>query len=123
MKNKAIEVARSAEGQFRLGSVLVRGRRIVSTGTNLTKTHPMQGKYAKKSGYPRRIYLHAEIRALIKTKKKGDTLFVARLSKNGYSLRLAKPCQTCRLALASEGVKKVVYSVSNNNWETMELEE
>jgi len=123
MKNKAIEVARSAEGQFRLGSVLVRGRRVVSTGTNLTKTHPMQGKYAKKSGYPRRIYLHSEMRCLLRAKRGGDTMYVARLSKNGYSLRKAKPCETCKLALKDMGVRKVVYSVSNNNWEEMELEE
>lgn len=121
LKQKAIEVALTSEGQFRLGSVLARGRRIISTGTNISKSHPVQSHYAKKSGQPRRIHLHSEIRTLLRSKKSGDVIYVARVSKSGHSLRKAEPCEMCKLALKDMGVKTVFYSIDNHNWGRLNL--
>lgn len=120
LADKAIDVALEAEGWARIGSILVRGRRVVSSGTNMMKTHPVQAEYAKKTGNSRRIYLHSELRTLIRAKKPGDTMYVARVSKNGDSLRMAKPCELCQYALEDQNVETVFYTTTNG-WERLDL--
>ena len=120
MAQKAIEVAKTATGETKMGAVLAKGRRVLSATTNLpSKSHPLQAEYAKKSGNPRRIYLHAELRSLIQARKAGDTMYVARVNKKGY-MRMARPCKTCQLALEDRGIKEVFYTTSNG-WEKIEI--
>ena len=121
MAHKAVQTALTAPADRRVGSVLVKGKRIVAASTNLpAKSHPMQARYAQKSGHPRRIYLHAEMRCLLRATKSADTIYVARVSKYG-DLRMAKPCATCSLALEQESsVRHVWYSVTGG-WEYMEV--
>src|ERR1700743_1186675 len=35
-------------------------------GHNSYKTHPMQARYAAKTGYPEKLHIHAELSAIIK---------------------------------------------------------
>ena len=73
----------------------IKKRRIVSIGYNsYIKTHPLQAKYASIVNEPQRIYLHAEIAAIINSAVKIDSLFVYRI-KNGV-LQNAKPCDACQ---------------------------
>jgi tRNA(Arg) A34 adenosine deaminase TadA len=91
---------------------------IVAIGKNsFIKTHPLQFKYASKLKNPDSIYLHAEIAALIKSKKKIESIIVMRMNGNGI-IRLAKPCTICTLALLEAKIKLVYYS---NNQGTLSV--
>lgn len=86
---------------------------ILSIGVNnITKTHPIQKKFAKRSGNIERQYLHAEIHALIKCNGRPHTIYVARITTKELTA-LAKPCAVCSLAIKEAGVKKVVYTDNN----------
>lgn len=74
-----------------------------------TKTHPMQAKYAALAGTPDKIYLHAEIRALVMAKTQVDKLVITRIGRNGKPLN-AKPCPICELAIKAHGVRRIEYS-------------
>lgn len=75
-----------------------------------TKTHPVQAKFAALAGCADRIFLHAEIAALVKAK--GQPVFrvvVRRIGKKG-DFMLSKPCPVCQRALKDYGVKQVEHS-------------
>ena len=87
--------------------------RVLSVGKNsYSKTHPLQAHYAKRSGYPDRIYLHAEIAAIASCKSLGKAylISISRLGRSGET-RLAKPCATCQAAIKQSGIKIVEYTV------------
>jgi len=85
--------------------------RLLSVGTNnYVKTHPVQAKYAKKANEDYKIYLHAEIDALIKAKGKVHKLVISRLGANGQFLP-SKPCPVCQMAIEDFGVVEVEYTV------------
>ena len=89
--------------------------KIVATGVNKeTKTHPLQAKFAEMVGLHEKIYLHAEISALISNKSNADTIIVARLGGHGGDeLRNAKPCPVCSLALKHAGIRHIYYSTDD----------
>ena len=62
--------------------------RLLSTGQNsYVKTHPLQAKAAREVGEPHRIFLHAEVAALLKCDwGKAHRMFVARYGKDGRPL-------------------------------------
>ena len=80
--------------------------RIIAVGKNsYTKTHPLQERLAKKVGVGARLYLHAEVAALIKARGRGDTMVVLRRNKHG--LGIAKPCSICQEALRLSNLKVI----------------
>ena len=91
---------------------------IISMGVNSdTKTHPMQKKFAIKSGQMFRQYLHAEIQALVRcvgNYSTPHTLYVARITQSG-NIGMSKPCPVCHLALIDAGIKKVVYTIGKGD--------
>lgn len=83
--------------------------KLLSVGQNsYTKTHPLQKKYAARSGKPRNIYLHAEIAALVKARGKVHRLVITRFS-NGKPAN-CKPCAICQMAIRDFGVKLVEHT-------------
>jgi len=118
-KTKAKETAASSNHKFQVGTVLVKKNRIISTATNLNKTHPVQASFAKMVGKPHKHWLHAETNALIRSDEDADEAYVCRLGKSG-ELRNAKPCPICQEALRQSSVSKVYYSV-DGGWEYMTL--
>lgn len=85
---------------------------ILSIGKNsYVKTHPLQLLHAKKTGNPNKIYLHAEIHAIIKLKEltKAHRIFVSRWGKNGRP-RLAKPCVICASAIKETGIQIIEHT-------------
>lgn len=84
--------------------------KLISIGTNsYEKTHPLQAKYARMTGNPHRIYLHAEIDALTTLKRiQPRTLIVARVNRFGPCN--AMPCDICSRAAVDLGINKVVYT-------------
>jgi deoxycytidylate deaminase len=79
---------------------------ILSTATNsYTKTHPIQAHFAALAKEPARIYLHAEILAILRA---GDSQIHTISIQNLSSPIGAYPCKVCQKAIAAYGIKKVV---------------
>lgn len=85
--------------------------RLISIGRNsYAKTHPIQHHFAKLSGKPSAIFLHAEIACLLKAGRKAvHRLEIFRFNKHGESV-LAAPCPICQLAIKAWGVKHVYHT-------------
>lgn len=85
--------------------------RLISVGHNsYVKTHPLQYRLAARSGNPNKIFLHAEVDALIKARgQKVHKLVVMRRGKSGRWLN-ASPCPSCKLAIKEFGVEKVEHT-------------
>ena len=93
------------------------GTPISSAYNSYKKSHPLQAYFAKKVGHPNRIYLHAEIAAIIKAgTQKIHTLIVHRGEKNHYLM--AKPCLICQEAIKAFGIKNIYYTNVYRDWET-----
>lgn len=88
-----------------------RGRVLAKEKNSYSKSHPLQAKYAAKVGLDNKIYLHAEIAAIIKANKTGIpySIFVERYDKFGNPA-CAKPCPICNLFIAENGIKIVEYT-------------
>lgn len=86
--------------------------KLISTATNqYDKSHPLQSELADRVGLPEKIFLHAEISAIIKARKKTiHKISIARFGADG-STRLAKPCPICQLAIKQAGIKVVEYTL------------
>jgi len=108
--DKVIDLAKQSEGKSRHACICLDSRgRIVSYATNSRKTHPLQAEYARRTGKPQKVSLHAEIAALIRARSDVETVVVARINKRG-ELRCSKPCQICSLALQEASVSEVWFS-------------
>lgn len=85
---------------------------LLSTGTNsYIRTHPIQKHFATLVGEPARIYLHAEISALLRAgDRKVHTLTI---QSDGASAPY--PCKICQKAIEHFGVKRVVILQSNRS--------
>lgn len=84
--------------------------RILSVGENsYVKTHPIQAKSAKKCSLDEKIFLHAEISAIIKCKdlSKAHSIFVSRPNRQG-GFSNAKPCPICMHAINTLTPIKVI---------------
>jgi deoxycytidylate deaminase len=91
--------------------ILDRKGRVLSVGYNsYIKTHPLQAKHARAAGQPLRVYLHAEISALIKCRGKPYKIRVERQNKDGQYM-MAKPCSICQHAIKKSGIKFIEYSI------------
>lgn len=85
---------------------------ILSIGKNsYTKTHPYQAKCAHSVGLPEKIYLHAEIDAIIRCNdiSKAYSIHIFRQGKSGKFL-LAKPCPVCEQAITKTPIMKVYHT-------------
>lgn len=112
--NKTVEVAKTSPHRTKVGCSLYKKGKLVTTATNLYKTHPIQAKWAHKTGRGFAIHLHAEIAALIRAREDADTLVVARVMKDGR-LGTSKPCVTCRAYIEESGIKHIHY-IENGEW-------
>lgn len=101
------------QGQRRVYAAVVdkRGRILAEGFNSYIKTHPVQAYYAEKVDLPERVYLHAEIAALIRVRHGNPyKIFVARVDANGNPM-LAAPCEVCSEAIRCSGIKSVEYTV------------
>lgn len=89
-----------------------KGRSLTSAQNNYFRTHPIQAKFANKTHQPLRVFLHAEIAALVKLKKGQipDSIYIERRKKDGTP-GLAAPCPVCRAAIAYWKIDKISYTV------------
>lgn len=106
----AKSLAHTVKGKYRVSAIIFdKSGRILSTGVNsYVKTHPLQAEYAFRCNTEQRIYLHAEIDALVKCKKQGHKIFIMRIDIKGEPV-LSKPCPICEMAIQEHGIKVVEY--------------
>lgn len=98
--------SKSSFQKHRVGAVIVKGNRVLSTGYN-------ELTYSK---YIKRPTIHAEERAVVRLLKdrrlsdlEGSTIYVSRFTKSGR-LGLAAPCHRCQALLKSVGVVAAVFT-------------
>ncbi len=101
--------------------------KILSIGkNNYVKTHPLMYKVSKEINpieYPKKIYLHAEIDAIVKCEnlKNAYRILVFRINAKG-EYALAKPCPICEKAIREQTPIKIVeFSVDNDNNDFIKL--
>jgi tRNA(Arg) A34 adenosine deaminase TadA len=88
------------------------GRSLAWATNNYNQTHPIQAKFAKQAQQPDRIFLHAEIAALVKLRKgqKPYKIAIKRFRKDG-TMALAAPCPVCVAAIKHWGISHVEYTL------------
>ena len=87
--------------------------RVLSIGRNsYKKTHPMQAQYAIQDNQSEKIYLHAEIDALVRCSKQPYKIFIARTDRHG-KVRAAKPCSICHRAIQASGIKHIYWTTDD----------
>ena len=88
-----------------------KGRVLAKEKNSYSKSHPLQAKYTAKVGLSNKIYLHAEIAAIIRANKIGTphSIFVERYDSFGNPV-CAKPCPICSLFILENGIKFVEYT-------------
>lgn len=103
--NHAVKVARRSACRYAHGSIIRRGKSILSSACNIIKTHPIQRHYGKHV-----CSVHAEAYAVIKAKGNvsGTVCYSVRVRPDG-TLAISKPCSSCWNILADAGIKTVVY--------------
>ena len=99
------QAAKSSFERYKLGAVIVKGNRVLSTGYN-------EIRYSSEL---RKSNIHAEEAAVLKLLKEnrlndlnGSTIYVSRIRAN-LSLGCSRPCINCYNLIRSVGIDKMVY--------------
>lgn len=88
-----------------------RGRVLALGKNSYVKTHPIQAEHANAVGEPHKIFIHAEIAALLKLKdpSKVAKFVVFRYNADGNPGN-AKPCKICSRALKLAGIHNIEHT-------------
>ena len=104
------QALKSVHAKHKVGAVIVRGSRIISTGFNELRP----------SALIHRPTLHAEASAILKLLKEsrlhdlsGSDIYVTRFTKGGHT-GLSKPCKGCMELIRSVGIKRVYFTTDNS---------
>lgn len=85
---------------------------ILSIGKNsYVKTHPLQARYAKQVGEEHKVFLHAEIHAIVKCPNidLAHRIAIFRYNEAGLAV-LAKPCKICQAAISKTRIQLVEHT-------------
>ena len=111
------EALKSKHKQHRLGAVIVKGHRILSTGFNEIRPSHVIGTET----------LHAEASAVLKLLKEnrlhdlaGAEMYVTRFTEGG-AVGLAMPCVHCMGLVSSVGIRRLHYTTDFGTTETIKL--
>lgn len=87
-----------------------RGILISCATNNYEKSHPLQKYFAERVGHNEKIYLHAEIAAILAAKGQPiHRIEISRFNKKG-EISNAKPCPICMEAIQDFGIDKICYT-------------
>lgn len=95
-----------------------KNHRIISSGCNSNKTHPIQKKYNRERFDVDSCHsLHAEITALLPLMKENIDfsrveIYTHRRLING-KLGISRPCPSCMRLIKELGIKKIYYTTEN----------
>jgi deoxycytidylate deaminase len=125
---KTCKLAEESEfTRARMACLAVEGNKIIGSGLNSHKTHPLQSKYNKfrddfdESGDEVRPKLHAEMACLtsisstlndLHSNNNNVTIYIGRVKKN-HTYGMARPCKACMQALKDYGIKHIVYTTDD----------
>lgn len=93
-------------------TIFDRRGRVLSTGQNsYVKTHPKMARYAQQVGEPYKIYIHAEVDAIIRCRalERAYRISVSRTSRHGKPA-LARPCAACMRAIQDAGIRQIEHT-------------
>lgn len=117
--NAAKAVSTLSNHKHKLGCVIVKGHKIISSSCNsATKCSSIQAKMDKDMfGEESRGALHAEVDALLPLMRRGEDLtnasiYVYREHKNGV-LACARPCSRCEKLIKQCGIKRIHFTIEN----------
>lgn len=85
---------------------------VLSVGKNsYVKTHPLQAQYARRAGEPHKVFLHAEVDAIVKCRDltRAHKIVIFRFKEDG-SPAVAKPCCVCAEAIAKTPIKIIEHT-------------
>ncbi len=96
---------------YRLGAVITKGHRVLSTGYN-------QLAYCSLNNF--KNSKHAEMAAILKVLRKpnglsslaGATMYISRITATGKTA-MSKPCKKCMKLIHSVGIKEIIYTTDN----------
>jgi len=112
----AINMANQSDYKtFRHGAVLVKSGRILNCSYNKKDYNSLAAKFKLE---PKFASLHAEIGTILGMSKQitnNGTIVVVRIDKNN-KLKLSKPCNMCARCLKFVGIKKVFFSIDDDNF-------
>lgn len=101
------------QGKVRMWAVIVdaKGRVLTEGHNSYTKTHPVQAMYAEQANLPDKVFLHAEMSALIKLRQGiPNKIYIARVDSEGTPC-IAAPCPICCIALKEAGIEIVEHTI------------
>ncbi|MFF7183214.1 hypothetical protein [Streptomyces sp. NPDC008121] len=103
---RALREAKRSQCRYRVGAILVGGRRIISCSPNIPRNRPTIDF--------RHATFHAEEAALRRVRDAaGLSIYIGRLNAFGGSA-LARPCARCQQALLAAGVSRAFYSTNTS---------
>lgn len=115
-----MEQAAKSTSRFRVGALLTNKKYRVGGFNDMLKTHPNTAQFnsieLKSYVDGTRNSIHAEQRVLTRsTKNAGATIYIARLTLED-KLALARPCDMCYTLIEDAYVKRIVYSIGDDEW-------
>jgi len=114
LQNIAKDLAYMSEHHFRVGAIIVKGRRVLATGYNKTKTHTVIKN--KLDRYSLCDKLHAEMAAILsaRTDIAGAKLYILRIcTDNEFGTGMSKPCNLCMRLIRNAGIRDVFYTTGD----------
>ena len=88
-----------------------RNRIVAKAENSYVKSHPLQARYGKEADKSYKIYLHAEIAAIIRAKgKEIHKLKITCFDIKGR-IKPSKPCDVCMLAINEAKIKVLEYNL------------
>jgi len=101
--------------KWRLATVITLGGSTLSSGISRLLSDPTTADFSPFKARPR-VSAHAEIEALRRAPRASrGVLYVARVGRNG-KIGMAKPCKECQREITKAGIKRVIYTISDNEY-------
>lgn len=104
--------------RYQIGCIVVYKNKIISTGFNSNKTHPIQKKYNIERNIPdvSPHKMHAEVNALkniieLDVDWNRVYIYIYRKRKD-QKFGLSRPCQSCMALINDIGIKNIVYTTN-----------
>jgi deoxycytidylate deaminase len=131
--NQTVAVAMASNAPKKIGAVLLDKRnRVISTGVNSYEiTHPQQfyaavmaSRKFKNPNLRKKLYLHAELNCILKSKKLGHKLVICRIGGHGGNeLRDSFCCPICYLYITNNcpSIKEIHWSTSEQEFRYIRL--
>jgi deoxycytidylate deaminase len=111
----AVSLAGTSQCRNKHGAVIVRGGSVLATGINKSRNHPevLSDEHVKGEAST-----HAEVDAIRHLSPHNDyngaVAYIARVNRQGQT-RMSRPCDACYLALQELGIKRIVFTLNEED--------